>query len=123
MEHEHYTFPESLRFLAKKYNINIEETTPDPAFVEQQNEKESLYIVSTYAQKLFTDLLHNNDEGKAVGLSYFKERGFNDATIEKFQLGYTVNQWDRLTKSAVKEGYQEEFLEKTGLSIRGDKGI
>src|SRR5664279_4753782 len=77
MEHEHYTYPEALKYLAKKYNIEIEEDERTPESVETENEKESLYIISSFAQKYFSDLLINNEEGKAVGLSYFRERGFN----------------------------------------------
>jgi DNA primase len=120
MDHEHYTYPEALKYLARKYNIEIEEETPSPEFLESQNERESLFVATAFAQKHFTENLLNTDEGKAIGLSYFKERGFTIETIEKFQLGYSINKGDEFTSTAIKNGYQLEFLSKTGLTIIGD---
>ena len=120
MEHEHYTYPEALRYLAKKYHIDIEETAPDPQEVQAQNEKESLFQINAFAQKLFTDFLHDTEEGRAIGLSYFKERLFTTDIIKKFQLGYSPAQWDFFTKAALEAGYQKEFLLKSGLSIDKD---
>ncbi len=117
MEHEHFTYPEAIRYLANKYNIEIEETVETDEDKEKANEKESMYLVSEFARDYFHKTLLNTDEGQAIGLSYFKERGFTTATIEKFQLGYSPDSWDALTKEALGKGYQLEFLEKTGLTI------
>ena len=120
MEHEHFSYPEAIRYLAKKYNIEIEETELSNEQKEIANEKESLYLVSEFASKYFQDVLLNQEEGKAIGYSYFKERGFTNETIKKFNLGYSPNTWDALTKEALGKGYKLEFLEKTGLTIVGD---
>ncbi|KAB7529373.1 DNA primase [Flagellimonas olearia] len=117
MEHEHFTYPEAIKYLAKKYNIEIEETEQTDEQKEQANERESMYLVSEYAQKYFSQTLWDSEPGKAIGLSYFKERGFTDETIKKFGLGYSLDQWEAFTQSALDEGYQLEFLEKTGLTI------
>ncbi len=117
MEHEHSTFPEALKFLAKKYNIEIAETEFTPQDKEELNEREALYLASAYAQKYFSEILHNNEHGKAIGLTYFKERGFKEDTIQKFQLGYSLDQWSAFTDDALAKGYKLEYLEKTGLSI------
>jgi len=117
MEHEHYTYPEAIRYLATKYNIEIEEMVETDEDKEKANEKESMYLVSEFARDYFHKTLLKTDEGQAIGLSYFKERGFTTATIEKFQLGYSPDSWDVLTKEALGKGYQLEFLEKTGLTI------
>lgn len=117
MEHEHFTFPEAIRYLAKKYHIEIEETESTDAEKAQMQEKESMYVVTEFARDFFVKSLWKTDEGLAIAHSYFKERGFTDATIEKFQLGYSPDQREALTKDAIKKGYQLEYLEKTGLSI------
>lgn len=117
MEHEHFTFPEAIRYLAKKYNIEIEETESTDAEKVQMQEKESMYVVTEYARDFFVKSLWKTDEGLAIAHSYFKERGFTDATIQKFQLGYSPNIRDVFTKDALKKGFQLEYLEKTGLSI------
>ena len=117
MEHEHFTYPEAIKYLAKRYNIEIEETEQTNEQKEVASERESMYLVSEYAQKYFADVLHNDELGKAIGLSYFKERGFTSETIEKFKLGYSLDQWEAFTKAALKSGYKLEFLEKTGLTI------
>jgi len=117
MEHEHFTYPEAIRYLAKKYNIEIEETVQTDEDLAVANEKESMYLVSEYASKYFQDILWNNEEGKAIGLSYFKERGFTSDTIKKFNLGYSPDLWDAFTKEALGKGYKLEFLDKTGLTI------
>lgn len=122
MEHEKYSYPEALKFLAQKYNIEVEETVETIQDVEAQNARESLYIVSQFAANYFEDQLWNSQEGKAIGLSYFKERGFRDDIIKKFNLGYSPDVWDALTLDAVKHKHAEEYLEKTGLAIRNDKG-
>jgi DNA primase len=117
MEHEHFTYPEAIRYLAKKYGIEIEETEQTDEQKELANERESLYLVSEYAKDYFVSTLHKTEEGKAIGLTYFKERGFTEETIKKFELGYSPNQWSAFTDTAVKKGYKLEFLEKTGLTI------
>ncbi len=122
MDHEKYSYPEALKFLANKYNIEVEETVQSPQNIEAQNARETLYIVSQYAAGFFSDQLWNNDEGRAIGLSYFKERGFREDIIKKFDLGYSPDSWDALITSAVAAGHKEEYLERTGLSIRNDKG-
>ena len=117
MEHEHFSYPEAIRYLAKKYNIEIEETEQTDEQKEQANERESMFLVSEYAQKYFVQTLWESEPGKAIGLSYFKERGFTDETIRKFGLGYSLDAWEAFTKTALGDGYQMEFLEKTGLTI------
>jgi DNA primase len=120
MEHEHYTYPEALKFLAKKYNIEVEEEQQTPEQIQQLNERESLYAVTEFARKFFTEQLLNTDEGKSIGLSYFKERDFTDKTIDEFQLGYSPDRWDAFTKAAKENGYEKQFLVKTGLTIDKD---
>jgi DNA primase len=117
MEHEHFTYPEAIKYLAVKYNIEIEETVQSDEDVAQANEKESMYLVSEFAQKYFHHILLETDEGKAIGLSYFKERGFSADTIKKFGLGYSPETWDAFTKEALGKGYKLDYLDKTGLSI------
>jgi len=117
MEHEHFTYPEAIRYLAKKYNIELEESIQTDDDLAIANEKESMYLVSEFASKYFQDILWNNDEGKAIGLSYFKERGFTSDTIKKFNLGYSPESWDAFTKEALGKGYKLDYLDKTGLSI------
>ncbi len=118
MEHEKLAYPEALRYLAKKYNIEIEEEELTLEKQAEQNERESLFIVSSFAQKHFTENLHNTDEGKAIGLSYFQERGFRNDIIEKFQLGYCLDTWRGFTDAAVAAGYKIDYLVKTGLTIQ-----
>tara|TARA_B100001173_G_scaffold61225_2_gene51502 strand:+ start:5744 stop:7699 length:1956 start_codon:yes stop_codon:yes gene_type:complete len=117
MEHEHFTYPEAIRYLAKKYNIEIEETVNSDAQKQAAGERESMYLVSEFANSHYQNTLHKTDEGKAIGLSYFLERGFNLEIIEKFQLGFSTNSWTELTDRALKKGYQLKYLEKTGLTI------
>ncbi len=122
MEHEHFTYPEAIRYLAKKYNIEIEETEQTAEEKANTDARESLYLVSEFAKKYFHDILLNSDEGQAIGYSYFKERGFTSETIKKFELGYSPEIWDSFTKEALGKGYKQEFLEATGLTIpREDK--
>ncbi|MEG1265570.1 MAG: DNA primase [Myroides sp.] len=120
MEHEHFSYPEALRYLANKYQIEIEETEQTDLEKQALNERESLFVVSEFAKKYFHDVLLKTDEGLAIGHSYFKERGFTEETIKKFQLGYSPDQWDAFTNEALAKGYQLEFLEKTGLTIVKD---
>ena len=122
MEHEHFTYPEAIRYLAKKYHIEIEETQQSTEEKAQADERESLYIVSEYAQQYFQDTLFNTEAGKAIGMTYFKEPGFTDETIQKFRLGFSPDEWTAFTDNALAKGYQLEFLEKTGLTIvNGDR--
>ncbi len=122
MEHEHFTYPEAIRYLAKKYGIPIEETQQNDEEKAAANLKESLYLVSEFAQKYFENTLWNADDGKAIGLSYFKERGFTNDTIKKFGLGYSPDVWDAFSKEALGKGYKLEFLEGTGLTIVREDG-
>jgi len=122
MEHEHFTYPEAIKYLANKYNIEVEETEQTNEQKEQANERESLYLVSEFASSYFQNILHKTNQGKAIGLSYFKERGFTEETIKKFHLGYSLDDWQAFTDEALKKGYKLEYLEKTGLTIvREDK--
>lgn len=117
MEHEHFTYPEAIRYLAKKYNIEIEETIQTDDEKANTDIRESMYLVSEFAKTYFHDTLLNSEEGKAIGYSYFKERGFTNETIKKFSLGYSPEIWDAFTKEALGKGYKLEFLESTGLTI------
>ena len=122
MEHEHFSYPEAIKYLANKYGIEVEETERTDEQKEIATQKENLFIVSDYAKEYFHKTLLNVEEGKAIGLSYFKERGFTQKTIEKFSLGYSLDKWDAFTNTAIIKGYQLEFLEKTGLTIvKGEK--
>ncbi|OOG71935.1 DNA primase [Flavobacterium sp. A45] len=117
MEHSHFTYPEAIRYLAKKYNIEIEETEQSDEEKANTDVRESMYLVSEFAKTYFHTTLLNTEEGKAIGLSYFKERGFTNETIKKFALGYSPETWDAFTKEALGKGYKMEFLESTGLTI------
>jgi len=123
MEHEHFTYPEAIRYLAKKYNIEIEETEQTAEEKANTDVRESMYLVSEFAQKYFHDTLLNSEEGKAIGHSYFKERGFTNETIKKFGLGYSPEIWDAFSKEALGKGYKLEFLESTGLTINKERLI
>jgi DNA primase len=120
MEHEKATYPEALRYLANKYSIEVAEVENSPEEKAVNDRRESLYIVSGFAAKYFHEQMMETEEGKTIGLSYFKERGFRDDIIKKFELGYSPDVWDALTQQAVKEGYSLQFLEETGLTIRKD---
>ena len=117
MEHEHYSYPEAIKFLAKKYNIEIEETVQSDQEKEQMNERESMFLVSNFAKDYFHDVLLNSTQGKAIGLSYFKERGFREDIIKKFDLGYCLDTWDSFTNEALKKGYDIKYLASTGVTI------
>ncbi|MDB3927295.1 DNA primase [Flavobacteriaceae bacterium] len=124
MEHEHFTYPEAIKYLARKYNIEIEETQISSLDKEIASEKESLFIVSEYAKDFFSDTLLNSKEGKTIGFSYFKERGFSDETIKKYDLGYLPDKLNYFSKEAIANGYDPVFLEKSGLSIfQNEKSI
>lgn len=118
IEHEHFTYPEALRWLARKYNIEIKE---DRESIEEEtkvtDERESLYVVQDFAKHFFIEQLHESEEGRAIGLSYFKERGFREEVIRKFELGYAPEDWRALTNKALEKGFKIKYLEKSGLTI------
>ena len=116
MEHEQYTYPEAIKYIANKYHIEVEETERTPEQISEDNEKESLFLVSDFAKNYFKKSLFE-EEGKTIALSYLKERNFNDEIIQKFEIGYSVNAKDSFSKAAINAGYKLNFLEKTGLTI------
>lgn len=122
MDHEQLSYPEALRYLAKKYNIEIEEEELTPEQIKANNERESLHLINDFAKEYFIDSLNNTDEGRTVGLSYFKERGFRLDTIETFLLGYNPKDEESLTKKALAKGYDITYLQKLGLSKSGSSG-
>jgi DNA primase len=117
MKHEQLSYVEALKFLAKKYGIEVKETELTNEQKQAQSDRESLFILNAFAQKIFTHNLFETEEGQAIGLSYFRERGFREDIIRKFQLGYSLEKWEAFTQEALKAGYKKEFLEKTGLTI------
>ena len=117
MEHEHYSYPEALKYLAEKYNIEIEDKELTPEQNIRANDRDSLYIINAFANKYFQEQLWKGKEGRAIGLSYFQERNFSEETIKKFQLGYSPKQKDAFSKLALKSSYKEKYLEDAGLSI------
>lgn len=123
MEHLQLSYPDALRWLAKKYNIEIVEREITPAEREAQTERESMLIVMQYAQRYFTETMFDTDEGKSIGLSYFKERDLRDDIIAKFQLGYSLEQRNAFTAAAIKNSYQPKYLAKTGMSIISNKHV
>lgn len=122
MELEKFTYPEALKWLAKKYGIEVEELLDKPENIEADNRRESLMIVSGFAAKFFQEAMWDSPEGKSIGLSYFKERGFTPDTIKKFELGYSPDNWEAFTSDAINKGYQAEFLVESGLSVKRDNG-
>jgi DNA primase len=123
MEHEHLTYVEALKYLARKFHIEVNDKEESPQDAAKRNRRESLMIVSGYAQEYFSSFLINENEGRNVGLSYFKERGIRDDTIKKFHLGYCPDQKDMFSLTAQRNGYQMEFLEETGLTIKRDNWV
>ncbi len=123
MEHEHLSYPEALRYLAKKYHIEIEEREQTREDLEKQNERESMLVLTAYAGRVFNENLFNTDEGMSVGLTYFKERGFRHDILKKFDVGYSFAARDALTKKALADGYQEDYLVKTGLTIKHEERL
>lgn len=121
MEHEQFNFPEALRQIARKYNIEIEETAPTPEAMAQQQVAESLYIVNQYARNYYQEQLFETDRGKSIGLHYFKQRGFREETIRKFGLGFAPDSRDDFTTQAVKDGHQLELLKDAGLTSKYDR--
>ena len=122
MKHEQISYPEALRYLAKKYGINIVEDARSEDLTDEEKLKESLLAVNKFAEQYFIDQLLNTEEGQTIGLSYFKERGFTQQTIEKFKLGYCPDGWDKFTQEALKNGYQLEHLIMTGLTKKSESG-
>lgn len=122
MKHEQLGYFDALRYLAKKYNIEIQERELTDKEKQARSDRESMFIVNTWAQKYFTSMLHNHIDGKTIGMRYFIERGFREETIRKFQLGYSLDKRDALYQEAIKSGYKKEFLEKTGLVIAYEDG-
>ncbi len=118
MEYDGLSYIESIKYLAQKYGIEIAEEEQTDEQIEAQNERESLFIALNYASEYYQDILKNTDEGKSIGLSYFKERGISEEAIEKFALGYSLDEWSEFTNAAIKKGYSEDILEKAGLMIR-----
>ncbi len=123
MEHEQLSYYEALKYLAKKYNIEIEERELSPEEKQIKSDRESMLIVNSFAQEYFTNILFQHAEGRSVGLAYFHERGFRDDIIHKFALGYSLEQRDALAVEARKKGYKEEYLFKTGLCMEGQNGV
>lgn len=122
MKHEQLGYFDALRYLAKKYNIEIQERELTDKEKQARSDRESMFIVNAWAQKYFTSMLHNHIDGKTIGMRYFIERGFREETIRKFQLGYSLDKRDALYQEAIKSGYKKEFLEKTGLVIAYEDG-
>ena len=123
MEHEHLTYPEALKYLARKYHIEVVEKERTQEEIEKQNERESLLVVTAYAARQFTENLLHSDEGITVGLTYFKERGFKQNVLKKFEVGYSFEQRDAFSKKALEDGYKQDFLVKTGLTIQHEERI
>jgi DNA primase len=123
MEHEHFSYPEALKYLARKYNIEIEEEEQTPEQLQELNEKESLFNLNLFAQQYFTKTLFETEEGKAIGLSYFKERGIREDLMHKFQLGYNPRKRDAFSEYATNNGYKREYLIKTGLAVETENRL
>ena len=121
MEHEHFTYPEAIKYLAKKYNIEVEETQKTSEQKLVDNERESMYLITEFAKEYYQENLYKSEEGKLIGMSYFEEREFSNEVIEKFQLGYSLKKTNYFTDEALKRGYKLNFLEKTGLTIVKDE--
>lgn len=121
MEYDGLSYVEAIKYLAKKYGVEVEEEEQSPEAIQKQNERESLFIILNYAKDYFKNLLWESEEGKSIGLSYFKERGFTDETIKKFDLGYSLDQWNALENDAKSKGYNPDILEKAGLVIKKEE--
>lgn len=120
MEHEHYSYPEALKWLAKKYNIEVEEEQMTDEMQQEFDERESMFALNSFVSKYFNNNLFENSEGKSVGLSYLKERGFLESTIKKFEIGYAIDSWNDYSAHAKKNGYKKDIIVKTGLGIEKD---
>ena len=123
MKHEQITYPEALRWLAKKYNIEIQERELTDEEKKEQSDRESMFIVNEWASRYFHDILKNDVNGMAIGKQYFRSRGIRDDIIEKFQLGFALSKRDAMVSEARRKGYKDEYLVKTGLAIQGEKGV
>jgi len=123
MKHEQITYPEALRWLAKKYNIEIQERELTVEEQKEQNDRESMFIVNEWACQYFHDILNNDVDGQAIGKQYFRSRGIRDDIIKKFQLGFALNKRDALASEAHRKGYKDEYLIKTGLCIENERGV
>ncbi|NJN42442.1 MAG: DNA primase [Flammeovirgaceae bacterium] len=122
IEHEGMTYTEAIRFLAKKYGVEIQEEKYSDAQQAEASERESMFILMNFAKNYYQDILNHNDEGQSIGLSYFKERGFTKKTIEKFELGYALDEWEAFQTEAIKKGHNKDLLTKTGLVVSKEDG-
>ena len=122
MEHESMTYLEAMRYLAKKYGVEVAETKRSDEYLAAQSEREGLYVLMNFAKDYYKDKLVNSEEGQSIGLSYFRERGFNDRDIQKFELGYALDGWEHFSKEAIQKGYSQLLLEKTGLVVKKEDG-
>ena len=121
MKHEQLTYPDALRWLANRYHIQIEERELTEQQKKEQSDREAMFIVNEWAAKYFKNILHNDIDGRAIGMQYFRQRGVRDDIIEKFQLGFCLSDRHAMSNAALKEGYQKEYLMKTGLAYESDK--
>jgi len=119
MEHEGMTYVEAIRHLAKKYGVQIQEDQVSEEFRAEQSEREGLYILMNFAKEYYRNILSTTEEGRGIGLSYFRERGFNDRTLEKFELGYALNGWEKFSDEAIKKGTIKNFSKRQGCSKKG----
>ena len=122
MEHEKLGYADAIRYLAKKYGVEIKEDRVSDESRAEQSEREGLYILMNFAKEYYKSLLLNTEEGRGVGLSYFRERGFNDRTLEKFELGYALEGWENFSNEAISKGYNKDLLEKAGLVVKREEG-
>jgi len=123
MEHEHLTYPEALKYLARKYHIEVVDKERTREEIETESERETLLVITSYASRQFTENLFNSDEGISVGLAYFRERGFRQNTLKKFEVGYSFEQRDSFSRKAIEDGYRQDLLVKTGLTIQHEDRI
>lgn len=123
MEHEKYSYVEALKWLAAKYNVEIEEKETSPEYKQQQQEADSLFIINKFAQQFFSNALFNSEEGLNVGMSYLKERGFREEIITKFELGYNPEARDNFAKAAIEKQFNKDLLQKSGLVVQRDNGL
>jgi len=122
MEHEKLSYAEAIRYLAKKYGIEIKEDRLTDESAAEQSEREGLYILMNFAKEYYKNILTTHEDGRSIGLSYFRERGFNDRTIEKFELGFALEGWENFSREAIAKGYNKDLLEKTGLVVKREDG-
>jgi DNA primase len=122
MEHEGMSYIEAIRYLGKKYGVDLKEEARTPEDILQQSDRDRLYALMNYAKDYYKESLTTSEEGQSIGLSYFRERGFHDRTLEKFELGYSLNEWDHLSKKAMGIGYTDDLLEKAGLIVKKEGG-